>query len=123
MTADAELVGRTRELEVLGAALDDATAGHGAVVTISGEPGVGKTAVARAFATVAAARGAAVVWGGCFEGASQPPYGPWAAVLRAVSDTGELPAPEARLRLFASVVDVLRDQARDASVVVVVDDL
>ena len=36
-------VGRQREMAELRAALDDAMAGHGRLVMLAGEPGIGKT--------------------------------------------------------------------------------
>lgn len=77
----AVLVGRRRELEVLSEALDAASEGRGGLVVLVGEAGVGKTAIARAFATDARAQGASVLRGSCFEGEWQPPYGPWVEAL------------------------------------------
>ncbi len=41
--ADRALLGRTRELGPLQAALDQAIAGRGRLVLVAGEPGIGKT--------------------------------------------------------------------------------
>ncbi len=43
------VVGGLRELESPYRALDEAVAGHGGMVTLSGEAGLGKTAIAREF--------------------------------------------------------------------------
>src|SRR5438105_4072026 len=43
------IVGRERELRALRAAFDDAAAGRGQLVCLSGEPGIGKTVVLDAF--------------------------------------------------------------------------
>jgi len=45
-----------------------------------GEPGIGKTATARAVGA-AAEDHALLLWGRCFEGDWQPPYAPWAEAL------------------------------------------
>ena len=54
---DAEaFVGRSRELAALSAALRQAAAGDARLALVSGEPGIGKTELARAFARAAAER-------------------------------------------------------------------
>src|SRR2546430_10448826 len=50
------LVGRGPVLAGLEAALDAALAGHGSLVLLTGEPGIGKTALAACFADEAADR-------------------------------------------------------------------
>ena len=122
MGESARLVGRGQELDRLQAALAAARAGHGRAVALSGEPGVGKTAVARAFAGDA---GTPVLWGTCFEGAAQPAYGPWTMALAPLGvalepSVADLSPPEARLRRWGSVLDAL---TAAAPVVVVLDDL
>ena len=60
-------VGRQRELEVLHGAFEQACAGHGRIVMLAGEPGIGKTRTAQELAGHAAGREAAVLWGRCPE--------------------------------------------------------
>ena len=74
------IVGRREEREVLGRALAAAGAGTGRVVLIGGEPGIGKTHLAEAFAADVA--GALVLWGRCQETEGAPPFWPWRQVLR-----------------------------------------
>lgn len=50
------------------AALDDATTGHGRLVMLVGEPGIGKTRTAQELAALAEHRGAWVLWCWCYEG-------------------------------------------------------
>ncbi|MDX6678532.1 MAG: eukaryotic-like serine/threonine-protein kinase, partial [Solirubrobacteraceae bacterium] len=76
------LVGRGRELEQLDAALSDAIARRGGVVVVTGEPGIGKTALARAFVEHAGERGASWAWGTCWDGGGAPAYWPWVQVVR-----------------------------------------
>ena len=76
-------VGRQAELTDLRAHLAAAAAGRGGLVLLVGEAGIGKTCLARRFAAEAASRGAAVLWGWCYEGDWQPPYGPWVEALGA----------------------------------------
>src|SRR4051812_34912962 len=77
-----DLVGRKRELEQLDAALSDAIARRGSLVIVTGEPGIGKTALARAFVERASERGVSWAWGACWEGGGAPAYWPWMQIVR-----------------------------------------
>ena len=79
------LVGRGRELAQLDTALDGALAGRGSLVLLTGEPGIGKTALAREFVEHASAKGAAWAWGSCWDGGGAPAYWPWVQVGRALA--------------------------------------
>jgi tetratricopeptide (TPR) repeat protein/predicted Ser/Thr protein kinase len=88
-------VGRDRELERLRDAVDDALAGHGRLVMLVGEPGIGKTQTAIELGRYAVERGARVLWGRCYEGEGAPSYWPWVQAIRAyvgVCDPGLLHA-------------------------------
>ena len=76
-------VGRERELEELRTALDDAVSGQGRMVMLAGEPGIGKTRIARELASYAEQQGARVLWGWCYDQEGAPPYWPWAQPIRA----------------------------------------
>ena len=73
-------VGRLRELAALEAALAQARDGHGQMVLLAGEAGIGKTRLVEEL--VARARGAAVCWGRCWEGEGAPAFWPWVQVVR-----------------------------------------
>ncbi len=60
-------VGRQREMGELKACLEDALSGRGRLVTLVGEPGIGKTRTAQELATYAGLRSAQVLWGRCYE--------------------------------------------------------
>ena len=75
-------VGRARELAVLSAAWRQAATGDARLALISGEPGIGKTELARAFTRAARDDGALVLWGSAWEEGGAPPYWPWVQVLR-----------------------------------------
>jgi class 3 adenylate cyclase/Cdc6-like AAA superfamily ATPase len=70
-------VGREHELERLRKACDNAIAGHGGLVMLVGEPGIGKTRTTQELETYARMRGAQVLWGRTHESAGAPPYWPW----------------------------------------------
>src|SRR5262245_5297864 len=67
MPAAPLLVGRERELAILRAALASAFAGRGGLALIGGEAGIGKTALAEALLGQAAARGALLLVGRCYD--------------------------------------------------------
>jgi DNA-binding CsgD family transcriptional regulator len=125
LPAASVLVGRDAELSVLESLAAQAAGGTGGVVLLCGEPGIGKTRLAREAAE--RARGAAVSWGACRECEGAPPLWPWMQVLgrlggetvTAVSADG----PAARFELFERVGQVLRDSAAITPRIVVVDDL
>ena len=79
------LVGRGRELAQLDAGLEQAFAGRGGLILLTGEPGIGKTALAREFVEHVSARGAECAWGSCWDGGGAPAYWPWVQVGRAIS--------------------------------------
>jgi DNA-binding SARP family transcriptional activator len=143
------LVGRSRELEVLHEAAKRVDAGERQVVLVSGEPGVGKTALAAYVGSECHARGAAVLYGRCDE-EMVVPYQPFAEALgHYVNHTGldelesqftdlkalvrpgatgrevldDQEADSQRFRMFAAVVGLLASASSDAMVVVVLDDL
>ena len=84
------LVGRGRELAQLDAGLERAFAGRGGLILLTGEPGIGKTALAREFVEHASARGAACAWGSCWDGGGAPAYWPWVQVGRTISRRTDL---------------------------------
>ena len=75
-------VGRQREMGELKACLEDALSGRGRLVTLVGEPGIGKTRTAQELTTYARLRQAQVLWGRCYEEQGMPPYWPWVQAIR-----------------------------------------
>ena len=76
-------VGREQELQQLKAAFDRALSGQGSLVTVVGEPGIGKTALCEQIATYAAMRGGRSLVGHCYEeGSLSLPYLPFIEALR-----------------------------------------
>ncbi|MDH3451813.1 MAG: AAA family ATPase, partial [Gammaproteobacteria bacterium] len=102
------IFGRDEELSRLVHSFEQAKAGVGRVVTLSGEPGIGKTHLVRAFAESARANGGRVLFGNCYEEPGSPPYWPWTQVLEAsrellAADSGELLADD-EAELIATLV-------------------
>ena len=142
-------VGRDQELAELLAGLDDAAAGHGRVFLLAGEPGIGKSRLSEELTARAAARGAQVLVGRCWEAGGAPAYWPWVQSLRAYlrrdENAARFAAPElvqllpelrdalgdappsesegARFRLFDSVAAFLKRAADERPLVLVLDDL
>jgi tetratricopeptide (TPR) repeat protein len=75
-------VGRQKETGELRAALEEALSGHGKLLMLVGEPGIGKTRTALELTTYAGLRRCQVLWGRCYEGGGAPSYWPWVQTLR-----------------------------------------
>ena len=138
------LVGRRLAAGALRSAVDAAGGGAGGVVLLAGEAGMGKTALASEAVAYAKARGAAAVWGTCWEGDGAPGFWPWIQVMRALAadadGSGEavlagLTGVSAerggglgdesaiRFRTYDLAATYLRSRAAQRPLVVVLDDL
>ena len=53
-----------------------AMAGHGRIVMLAGDPGIGKTRTAQELSVLGEQRGVKVLWGRCYEHEGAPPYWP-----------------------------------------------
>jgi class 3 adenylate cyclase len=114
---ESNLVGRQWEMSAVEGLLDRALGGHGAVVAVVGEPGIGKSRLARGVAAMAAARGVEVFSAFCESHTNQVPFHAVARLLRSVTGVDGLDGPAARARV--------RDQisAADPEDVLLLDDL
>jgi predicted ATPase len=92
-----DLLERDGCLHQLEAALADALGNHGRVALVSGEAGIGKTALIRRFVECPAAASARVMWGNCDAQFTPRPLGP----LHDIADELDGPMP----RLLASNAD------------------
>ncbi|HEX5504280.1 MAG TPA: AAA family ATPase, partial [Thermomicrobiales bacterium] len=133
----AALAGRDREVAALRGWLAAALAGHGRLVLVGGEAGIGKTALCEALCAEAADRGALVLVGRCYDLAETPPYGPWLAVTArypaeaaglpplpaVVTDRAALAAVAGQAALFAAVVAWFAAVAAARPLVLLLDDL
>jgi predicted ATPase len=74
-------VEREPELHRLGVMLDCARIGTRCIAVVTGEPGIGKTRLAREFVREAGLAGATTTWGRCYQGTSPPPLTPWGETI------------------------------------------
>jgi DNA-binding CsgD family transcriptional regulator/tetratricopeptide (TPR) repeat protein len=89
------VVGREAELSVLRAALAAALDGAGGLVFVTGEPGIGKSRLARELADQARSQGAAVVTGRAVPAGGSIPYRPLTeALLQALRDRPQPDGPD-----------------------------
>jgi tetratricopeptide (TPR) repeat protein len=113
---------------------DEAVAGRGRVVLLTGEAGIGKTTMLTEAARYADIRGARVAWGWGWPDEGAPGYWPWAQVTRDLG-LGGLPADgaalsavdaapaSARFQLFDEVTSLLLAESRMQPLVILLDDL
>ncbi len=104
--AESGLVGRRWEMSAVEGLLDRALGGHGGVVEVVGEPGIGKSRLVREVAGMAAVRGVEVFSAFCESHTSQVPFHAVARLLRAAVGVEGLDGQAARARV--------RDQIPDA---------
>ena len=88
------LIGRETETRQLRSSLSRAGEGAGSLVTLAGEPGVGKTRLSTDLIDHARPEGFLSLVGHCYEGEGTRPFGPWVEVL----ETTARIAPRATLR-------------------------
>jgi DNA-binding SARP family transcriptional activator len=126
---DTTFVGRRAELARLGASWGGVQIHRDRrIAMVAGEPGVGKSRLARRFAGVCLAEGASVLLGRC----SEEPLAAFEPFTEALAQAGvaDVLTPgggtddgDARHRLFDAVDSVLTDIAATAPLLIVIDDL
>ncbi len=90
---DRALVGRERELQLLRGWVDEARAGRGRVVQVSGEAGVGKSALVSSLIADTRDRGIRVLVGRTTEAVGAPPNWPWLQILDQLGARSMLEGP------------------------------
>jgi class 3 adenylate cyclase len=103
--AESALVGRRREMAIVEALLQRAIDGHGAVVTVVGSPGIGKSRLVREVHALATARGVEVFSTFCESHATDVPFRVVARLLRAATQVSGLDDHAARAQLRAVMPD------------------
>ncbi|MCU1371461.1 MAG: transcriptional regulator, putative ATPase, winged helix family, partial [Ilumatobacteraceae bacterium] len=148
--ARSTFVGRERQLEALDRAWEAVGAGDRRLVTLSGEPGMGKTRLAQVFCQRVHDAGGHVLWGRCTAEnlvAYQPAAEALRTALRSVNpeilsaivdprpalrlllpaddlaDPAESATDASRYDLYEALVEVLGDVASSAPIVYVIDDV
>jgi predicted ATPase len=118
-----ELLERGAFLSSLEGSLDAAAGGHGCMVLVGGEAGIGKTSLVRAFCERHGAD-ARVLWGACDALRTPRPLGPLLDIAREAGGelAGLVAAEPARHRLFSAFLDLLGPAGRTPPVIAVVED-
>jgi len=141
------LVGRSGELLSIDRALGSLKAGRGRVLLLAGEPGIGKSTLARLAAHRAQAESIPVFWGFAWEAGGAPGYWPWTQLLGSLvtecapdesltagletllpgtaMPTGAEPLQpdQARFQLMEAVRRLLDEVSRRSPLVLVLEDL
>ncbi|MFI9152520.1 ATP-binding protein [Streptomyces sp. NPDC053367] len=141
------LLGRDDFLRAVRAHVERAVAGHGGVLLLTGEAGIGKTSLAGRAVQEARSKGLAVLRGACWDADGTPGYWPWTQVVRSLrrsarADTWEAASAAAgvaweillggsgaeaedveRFQLFDAVTTLLVTAAQHQPVLVVLEDV
>lgn len=129
------LVGRTEEQRILRDELRIASGGHGRLLLVGGEAGIGKTALVRTIASPARDVGFRILTGSCYDLASTPPYGPWLDLFEACRRDPSLPPAPAAFAsgqlapvddqgaLFADARRFVADLVADRPALIVLEDV
>jgi tetratricopeptide (TPR) repeat protein len=126
-------IGRAHELGRLDRACQAARRGRGALVVVTGEPGIGKTRLCDELAERARSAGLRVVAARCWVDGGAPGLWPWQSLLAQLcgpeaaqllaADTGTATVDPDRFARFAAVTDRIAGACADAPACLVVDDV
>ena len=142
-------VGRAAERQRISRVLDESCRGMPALLSVSGEAGVGKSTLMRQLAPEVSMRAGSLIVGRCHESDVRPPYGPWVDVIGAIHGLGlvaqhpwrelgrlvpalgntratigsEVPAAAARYALFQEIEEYVTLATQSRPLVIVLDDM
>jgi hypothetical protein len=130
------LAGRDDAKDRLNVAFDATLAGHGQLILLGGEAGIGKTTLTNWLCWAVEERGAIVADGGCYDLSTPPPYGPWLEILRGWPQGDSAPPmPEAlhsgesisrltsQSALFELIAEFLEESSRWRPLVLILEDV
>lgn len=129
------VVGRTKERAFLHEAFVQANAGHGQVVLLGGEAGIGKTTLVRDLLQDAGAAKSLCLASQCYDLTTTPPYGPWLDLFAnapaapdgprapAAFEGGVLGVITDQARLYAEVREYITQSAASSTVLLILEDL
>ena len=129
------VAGRMKERALLHEAFVQAKTGHGQVVLVGGEAGIGKTTLVRNLLQDAAVAPALCLQSQCYDLTTTPPYGPWldlfSSASRALDDppvppafaVGYLGVVTDQAKLYADVREFVVRAAASTTVLIVMEDL
>ncbi len=117
---------------MLAAALTEVVTGHGRMILLTGEAGIGKSAAAAELISTGRAAGFRVCWAACRSGPGTPAYWPWTQVLRSLGvlrpgaeiDTlGPGGSEDSRFQLFDRLARTLVEASAQGALLLIFDDL
>lgn len=123
------LVGREAERVRLDAVLDAADTGSPQLVQLIGDPGIGKSRLARDFRIRAAERGYVCAEAFCSQDEGAPPLWPWVALLDGLGRQTGVPVPDlhgaegSQFALWESIAAAVGASVADHPVLLTIDDI
>ena len=126
-TGTLPLVGRTFEVQRIGACLERARRGAGSVVLVLGDSGIGKTRLAAEATDIARAGGFACAWGDAWPEHDASPLWPWPAIVEQLGGGDEMRrsterGDSERFSQFRAVGAAIEAAAAVQPVMIVLDD-
>lgn len=114
VTTEAAIVGRDAEIRAIFDAIKALGENRGRVLFFCGEPGIGKSTLARFAADRARDSGISVYWGFAWEAGGAPAYWPWTQLLRSLVADRNIPTESlSSLGQVLPEADVAADKRED----------